>query len=225
VITCACGNTFVTGSTKKEIHTDVCSNCHPFFTGEQRIVDTAGQVERFMKRAGQKEKIAAAHPVPEEKPVKKEKGRDQKIAPKPVVVTPAELPLAVMEEKPGMSEPPVTAQPAMEVPQPEPVAEVKPIVFAPEPVAPVRPMPAPAPMREPEPTVMEPIAAKPRIAKSPKTRIAKGAKVTKAAAARKPAAKKAAPKKAAPKAKVAAKPKASAAKKPAAKKPAAKKKK
>jgi len=227
VITCACGNTFVTGSTKKEIHTDVCSNCHPFFTGEQRIVDTAGQVERFMKRAGQKEKIAATHSVPaaEAKPVKKEKGRDQKIAPKPVVVTPAELPLAVMEEKPApvaaAPEPPVVVEkPAMPAPMPEPVAEVKPIVFAPEPVAPVRPMSAPAPMREPEPMVMEPIAAEPRIAKSAK----KSAKPTKAVAKKAPA-KKAAPKKAAPKAKVAAKPKASAAKKPAAKKPAAKKKK
>ena len=50
LVICACGNTWRTGSTKKEIHTDVCYNCHPFYTGEQRIVDTAGQVERFMKR-------------------------------------------------------------------------------------------------------------------------------------------------------------------------------
>lgn len=49
-ITCACGNSWVTGSTVPEIRTDVCSNCHPFFTGEQRIVDTEGQVDRFMKR-------------------------------------------------------------------------------------------------------------------------------------------------------------------------------
>jgi large subunit ribosomal protein L31 len=47
---CSCGNTWTTGSTKEVIRTDVCSNCHPFFTGEQRIVDTAGQVDRFMKR-------------------------------------------------------------------------------------------------------------------------------------------------------------------------------
>ncbi len=52
-VTCACGNTWTTGSTKKEIHTDMCSECHPFFTGEQRIVDTAGQVERFERRLGQ----------------------------------------------------------------------------------------------------------------------------------------------------------------------------
>lgn len=50
LVVCACGNTWRTGSTMKEIHTDVCSNCHPFYTGEQRIVDTEGQVDRFYKK-------------------------------------------------------------------------------------------------------------------------------------------------------------------------------
>jgi len=49
-VVCACGNTFTTHSTKPELRTEVCSACHPFFTGEQRIVDTAGRVERFNKR-------------------------------------------------------------------------------------------------------------------------------------------------------------------------------
>jgi large subunit ribosomal protein L31 len=49
-VICACGNTWLTGATLPEIKVDVCSACHPFFTGEQRIVDTAGQVDRFMKR-------------------------------------------------------------------------------------------------------------------------------------------------------------------------------
>ncbi len=49
-VICACGNTWTTGSTRKEIHTDVCSKCHPFFTGEQRIVDTEGQVDRFYRK-------------------------------------------------------------------------------------------------------------------------------------------------------------------------------
>jgi large subunit ribosomal protein L31 len=49
-VICACGNTWTTGSTVKVIHTDVCSNCHPFYTGEQRIVDTEGQVDRFYKK-------------------------------------------------------------------------------------------------------------------------------------------------------------------------------
>ncbi|MEZ4727015.1 MAG: 50S ribosomal protein L31 [Caldilineaceae bacterium] len=48
--TCSCGTSWRTGSTLPELRTDVCSNCHPFYTGEQRIVDRAGQVERFMKR-------------------------------------------------------------------------------------------------------------------------------------------------------------------------------
>lgn len=51
VVTCACGNTFTTGSTHKELKTEICSVCHPFYTGQQRIVDTGGQVERFRKRA------------------------------------------------------------------------------------------------------------------------------------------------------------------------------
>jgi large subunit ribosomal protein L31 len=49
-VVCACGNTWKTGSTQEMIRTDVCSDCHPFFTGEQRIVDTEGQVDRFYKK-------------------------------------------------------------------------------------------------------------------------------------------------------------------------------
>ncbi len=49
-ISCACGNSFTVGSTSEELRVDICSACHPFYTGEQRIVDTAGQVDRFMKR-------------------------------------------------------------------------------------------------------------------------------------------------------------------------------
>ncbi len=51
VVICACGNTWTTGSTKKEIHTEVCSKCHPFFTGQQqRLLDVEGQVDRFYKK-------------------------------------------------------------------------------------------------------------------------------------------------------------------------------
>ena len=49
-VVCACGNTFQTRSTKSTLRVDLCNVCHPFYTGEQRIVDTAGQVERFMKK-------------------------------------------------------------------------------------------------------------------------------------------------------------------------------
>ena len=54
VYTCACGNTWQTRSTRPQVLIEVCSNCHPFFTGEQRIVDTAGRVERFKRRYGLK---------------------------------------------------------------------------------------------------------------------------------------------------------------------------
>ena len=58
-VTCSCGNTFTVGSTKEAIRTDICSACHPFFTGEQRLVDTAGQVERFIRRLEKSEGIRA----------------------------------------------------------------------------------------------------------------------------------------------------------------------
>ena len=49
-VTCGCGNTFITGSTKPELRVDVCSKCHPFFTGQQRNVATRGRIEKFNKR-------------------------------------------------------------------------------------------------------------------------------------------------------------------------------
>jgi large subunit ribosomal protein L31 len=50
VVKCACGNTFTTGSTEKELKVEICSKCHPFFTGKQKIVDVGGRVEKFMKK-------------------------------------------------------------------------------------------------------------------------------------------------------------------------------
>lgn len=49
-VICSCGNSYVTGATKPELRVEICSQCHPFFTGEQRIVDTEGRVERLMRR-------------------------------------------------------------------------------------------------------------------------------------------------------------------------------
>jgi large subunit ribosomal protein L31 len=49
-VTCSCGNSFVTRSTKPEIHLELCSACHPFYTGKQKLVDTGGRVERFQRR-------------------------------------------------------------------------------------------------------------------------------------------------------------------------------
>ncbi|HHV96792.1 MAG TPA: 50S ribosomal protein L31 [Clostridiaceae bacterium] len=52
VVRCACGETFVTGSTKKELRVEICSKCHPFFTGKQKFVDTTGRVDKFKKKYG-----------------------------------------------------------------------------------------------------------------------------------------------------------------------------
>ena len=52
IVTCSCGNTFTTRSTVDSIHVEICSHCHPFFTGRQKIVDTAGRVERFRRKYG-----------------------------------------------------------------------------------------------------------------------------------------------------------------------------
>ena len=51
-VRCGCGNTFETKSTAKEIHAEICSQCHPFYTGKQKFVDTAGRIERFKKKYG-----------------------------------------------------------------------------------------------------------------------------------------------------------------------------
>lgn len=56
-VKCACGNSFTIGATKKELNVEICSKCHPFFTGEERLVDTAGRVEKFRSR---KEKASTA---------------------------------------------------------------------------------------------------------------------------------------------------------------------
>jgi large subunit ribosomal protein L31 len=51
-VRCACGETFTTGSTKSDLHVEICSKCHPFFTGKQKLVDTGGRVDKFRKRFG-----------------------------------------------------------------------------------------------------------------------------------------------------------------------------
>ena len=65
-VRCSCGNTFTTRSTKPEIHVEICSNCHPFYTGKQKLVDTGGRVERFQKKYGRRnEPQAEAEATPE----------------------------------------------------------------------------------------------------------------------------------------------------------------
>jgi large subunit ribosomal protein L31 len=64
---CACGNEFMTRSTKKDMRVEICSNCHPFFTGKQRLMDTEGRVEKFNRKYAKKE-TAVAETTPEVAP-------------------------------------------------------------------------------------------------------------------------------------------------------------
>lgn len=59
-ITCSCGTVFQTGSTKKELHTELCSRCHPFYTGQQKLVDTAGRVDKFRNKVEKAKKAKEA---------------------------------------------------------------------------------------------------------------------------------------------------------------------
>ena len=59
-VTCTCGNDFTTRSTKPQIHVEICSACHPFYTGRQKLVDTGGRVERFQRRAAKGRRAARA---------------------------------------------------------------------------------------------------------------------------------------------------------------------
>lgn len=78
-VSCACGNAFVTGSTLKEIRVELCSKCHPFYTGTQKLVDTARRVEKFKERADKKTTAAS---VRKGKKVKKAAESAKKIAEK-----------------------------------------------------------------------------------------------------------------------------------------------
>ncbi|HEY4483794.1 MAG TPA: 50S ribosomal protein L31 [Candidatus Paceibacterota bacterium] len=61
-VECACGHKFTVGSTKKDIHVEVCSNCHPFFTGLEKVMDTAGRVEKFKTRQSKAGETKVAKP-------------------------------------------------------------------------------------------------------------------------------------------------------------------
>jgi large subunit ribosomal protein L31 len=58
-VTCSCGNTFVTRSTKGELHVELCNQCHPFYTGKQKLVDTGGRVERFQRKYAKRHRATA----------------------------------------------------------------------------------------------------------------------------------------------------------------------
>ena len=63
-VSCGCGNSFLTRSTRKEIHVEVCSACHPFYTGRQKFVDTAGRIEKFNRKYAAKPGKSEAAPAP-----------------------------------------------------------------------------------------------------------------------------------------------------------------
>lgn len=77
-VTCVCGNKFTTGTTKKELHTEICSNCHPFYTGKQKLVDTAGRVDKFKKRSEKAAAVKVRHASKREKLAKKAKKKIEK---------------------------------------------------------------------------------------------------------------------------------------------------
>jgi large subunit ribosomal protein L31 len=66
-VTCACGNAFTTGATTAAIETELCSKCHPFYTGKQKLVDTAKRVDRFEKRAAKKDDVGSTRSTKREK--------------------------------------------------------------------------------------------------------------------------------------------------------------
>ncbi|PIT90608.1 MAG: 50S ribosomal protein L31 [Candidatus Komeilibacteria bacterium CG10_big_fil_rev_8_21_14_0_10_41_13] len=75
VIECACGQSFKVGSTVKDIHIEICSNCHPFYTGKQKLVDTAGRVDRFKAKLAKQAEVSIAR---KGKKVKKAKAQAKK---------------------------------------------------------------------------------------------------------------------------------------------------
>ncbi|MGH2751719.1 MAG: 50S ribosomal protein L31 [Actinomycetota bacterium] len=73
-VTCSCGNTFTTRSTKSELHVELCNKCHPFYTGKQKLVDTGGRVERFQRKYAKRAQSPAAARSQEETPEASDSG-------------------------------------------------------------------------------------------------------------------------------------------------------
>lgn len=83
-IVCACGHVFVVGATKKEMEVEICSNCHPFYTGKEKLIDTAGRVEKYQTKVKKSSALKAAAPSARSGRVRKE----QKSAKQILSVTP-----------------------------------------------------------------------------------------------------------------------------------------
>lgn len=120
VVVCgSCGTTWRTGSTKKEVHVDICSNCHPFFTGTQRIVDTAGQVERFSKRLAVSETMT---PQGETRLSKKQRRAAERAKRSGIPEEPESVPEPAATTTPAAAQAPVTEAPAAEAAAETPAA-------------------------------------------------------------------------------------------------------
>ncbi len=92
-ITCACGNTIATGSTKSELNVEICSACHPFYTGKEKLIDTAGQVDRF------KQRMQKTQEIQKQKEAKKKKKSQAKTAKKTQKKEPASKPAKEASKK------------------------------------------------------------------------------------------------------------------------------
>ena len=87
-ISCACGNTAVVGSTVKELRVELCSACHPFYTGKQKLVDTARRVEKFAERTAKQAEVASKQGNKKEKAAKRAKIKEEKKAKQQKLSTP-----------------------------------------------------------------------------------------------------------------------------------------
>ena len=151
-VVCACGNTFKTGSTVEKLHVEICSACHPFFTGKQKFVDTEGRVEKFMTKYG----------TVESKRSKKAKAGEQKAA-APKTNGAAAKPVAPTAKPNGSAPAPVP--PAA---QPEASAPAAPAAAAKAEAAPVAEAAAETAVAKPAKPKRAPRAAKPKAAKAAK---------------------------------------------------------
>jgi large subunit ribosomal protein L31 len=77
---CSCGNTFTTRSTKKDLHVELCSQCHPFYTGKQKLVDSGGRVDRFKKRLEKRAEAPKAPKAPKQRPPRPEMPKPEPVA-------------------------------------------------------------------------------------------------------------------------------------------------
>jgi len=107
-VTCSCGNTFETGSTVSDIKVEICSECHPFFTGKQKLVDTAGRVEKFKQRMEKKKEDLVSKKV---KRKKKKEEKEVKIKVEESVGADRDLPKKQKKKKASLKEEKKTAKP------------------------------------------------------------------------------------------------------------------